>query len=360
MTHLANVAVLADYYGMMPTIAPVLEAALWDYQGLWESVSRHSAFYLGLAYMIRSREIFEDALRHSTGLGLDCSPPLRRSVLPVDVVALCAVKHSELLMRITSLDQALANIDFNINKPFFRKGPWVHGNTRRDNARFLARSIWLDWLAVNNRGQKTGLGSGALYRELLDNAERESIRFLGQGAGQRASRTFQQPTSRQFNQPEQRAEVVYCLHEHLRQARRIIEEFFYDESAPAAKHQVLDNFYVTNLEFSSGRDRAWGKKDEYTEEEEEEEEDEDTDEEEEDRDDREDAEDAEDEQSQDEEDEKPRQDMKDEPAQDKNKVWPDASKEWLEQVGWEHAREMRAKFMAQVDLQLKTVVLPDL
>ncbi len=48
-----------------------------------------------------------------------------------------------------------------------------------------------------------------------------------------------------------------------------------------------------------------------------------------------------------------------EPARDKGKVWPDASKDWLEQVGWEYAREMRGNFMAQVELQLKNAESPE-
>ncbi|KAI9855376.1 MAG: hypothetical protein M1830_006467, partial [Pleopsidium flavum] len=237
LMRLADLAVLADFYGTMPIIAPMVETALLEMKGIWESVSRHSAFYLGLAYLIRSQAFFEDAMRHFAGLGSYCLSCLKHSVLPIEVKILAQQKHTGIVRTISAMDHLLYNIDLELNKPFFKDC-----SSRREQAKFLVRGIWLDWLACSTSGgNRTKLGGGVPYLDLYNHAEKRYVNFLGKSVAHRAAVSYQRK--------EFKTEIVYALHEHLRRAHKIIIDHLFHPDAPAARHEVLDKYYITSMQF---------------------------------------------------------------------------------------------------------------
>lgn len=70
---LANVCAYAIFYQMLPAVAKSVRQKLENLEGVWKHVRGNPEFYLVLGSVLRSEEIFTDAVRHFVGLR-SCHP----------------------------------------------------------------------------------------------------------------------------------------------------------------------------------------------------------------------------------------------------------------------------------------------
>ena len=61
--------ILAEFYLMLPTLGSILEKLIHGQWQLDGDLIEESKFYLGIAEVLRSRPILEEAMRHHVGRG---------------------------------------------------------------------------------------------------------------------------------------------------------------------------------------------------------------------------------------------------------------------------------------------------
>lgn len=252
---LADVAVLADFYGSLPAVASRIEAAMLETGDIWKDIGYDPAFYLGLGSLIRSRLIFEDAMRHFVGQE---SFDFRgfHSSLPSRVKLLAQSKQIELLKAMATADYSLSNIDIGIKSPFWKRTLFSNESTQRQNARFLAKAVWLDWLAAHRGVRHSFPGCfGQWLTRLWESCQTDSISFLGRDVPERIMRAY--PLK---NHDRSVAEVTYTLHEYVRQAKRILEHGLFSPYTPKARH--VRSCYLTRVAFSDF-DLPWHEEEEW-------------------------------------------------------------------------------------------------
>lgn len=67
VSFLAELTFYADFYGLLPIVASSSSNLLISVKDSWEDVAKNSVHYLGLRFLLRSPDIFTDAIRHCVG-----------------------------------------------------------------------------------------------------------------------------------------------------------------------------------------------------------------------------------------------------------------------------------------------------
>ncbi|EJT79152.1 hypothetical protein GGTG_04240 [Gaeumannomyces tritici R3-111a-1] len=124
---------LADQYDALAVVGPRVDHHLLQFQSrLWRQIAKYPISYLRLAYLARSRVIFQEALIHVVGQWPAGERSLR-AALPPQVLDLIEDKVDELEESVTRVESRLFRL----------------GLTTRAGERVSPSTAYLDWLAVS-------------------------------------------------------------------------------------------------------------------------------------------------------------------------------------------------------------------
>ncbi|KAI9722745.1 MAG: hypothetical protein M1812_001676 [Candelaria pacifica] len=131
---LANLVYLAEVYGCLPAVSKPIERCIIQ-SGLagYKAIAKHPCFYLNLAAKIRSRSIFEEAIRHAVGKWKTLQKFGLTSVT-ADVAEKVQLRRNQLFVKV-SLVRA------NISK-------LRNGSLQDDPDIWLATAIFRDWAST--------------------------------------------------------------------------------------------------------------------------------------------------------------------------------------------------------------------
>ncbi|KAK3715705.1 hypothetical protein LTR37_006930 [Vermiconidia calcicola] len=160
---LTEIAALAHYYLLLPSVAGRLASRFEAVPGIWEDVARNSTFYLALSTKLRSANIFEDALRHYVGMSLESKAMWK--VHPSDdpdVARIAFGAQLRLQDRMHTLTKELRELGLS----WYQSKPWETTKRRRGPK---VRTTWL----ASGREKKTLADkcrwlAASIYREFLD------------------------------------------------------------------------------------------------------------------------------------------------------------------------------------------------
>ena len=292
----ANVVILAEYYQLLDRLRPVFEKMLTNDPKLDEDIILHPPFYLALAEFLHSRHIYEEAMRHFVGRGNTFLSPLsvgsfthrttiHRNKISQETLLLAHKKHTELLAMLSRLLKDLQTLQcLHLHSPLFANYPdsphWPQP-TIRERTRFLARTVWLDWVAANcaGVGEMCEWGGGEWLLEIsksvrslpLDDVAQPpesitevrhlyyprqppaprntSIAFLsGHRIVDRVLRIYGKKRDENLAKRAEnlakrdetlaKREIVYCLHEQVREAAQCISTVTGNSDYPPARMEA--------------------------------------------------------------------------------------------------------------------------
>lgn len=319
---------LLEYYQLLKPLKRKFEAGLRTNANLRYDIADKPIYYLTIGELLRSRPVFEEAMRHFVGRGfLNASlRPFSSTLLSSPTALLAYKKHCGLLSLLANLSQSLQTVPtLGLPAPIFANP--AYRPSIREETRFLARAIWLDWLAAKSAStvEQCAWG-GAMWMQVVLTATTKlyewwkwclecetrkgdvyaspcrkhgdptaevgrwgdaeelkrtgrstrlkgsDITFLG-GAGlvEDILRSYQTRMNKAML-GDVRRELKWCLHEQVRAAGGILLRKLLDEYNPPAKGVDYERFYVTNMRFEKG-EMPWEDEEEEEEAEEEEAED---------------------------------------------------------------------------------------
>lgn len=308
------VFVLLEYYQLSKPLRWKFETALRTNANQKDNIADKPIFYLTIGELLRSRPVFEEAMRHFVGRGHSFQPthcPSPWTLLRPSTALLAYKKLSQHLSLLSELSQSLQTIQIlNLPNPIFADP--VHRPSIREETRFLARAIWLDWLAARSASaikqcawggamwmqevlgartklyewwkwcQECEMREGDVYappcckhgdptavvgrwgdEEELERTGRSTrrngsdINFLGAGVVEDILRSYQTRMSKAtLGNARARRELKWCLHEQVRAAGNILLDVLLNKWKPPAMAVDYERFYVTNMTFDKG-DMPW-------------------------------------------------------------------------------------------------------
>ena len=167
-----NMLSIAEYYQLLEALTSKFIILLSQKAKLDDDILEHPAFYLEVGAMLRSRSMFEEAMRHFVGRANETMPLYKHEVTAVpwtferhegslargafrewrlspEIKDLAEKKRLDLLAFLSSLEQRLLNLSSpEMHTPLFTFRLW--DRTIRQETRFLARAVWLDWVTANS------------------------------------------------------------------------------------------------------------------------------------------------------------------------------------------------------------------
>lgn len=145
---IANMIPIAEFYQLLGPLKVMIEALLCRNIDLDTDIIEHPAFYLEIGSLLRSRFIFEEAMRHFVGRADEMRRPARRQeyqTLSPKIKLLALKKELELRRLLADMNHKLLKLNaLELPSPIFAS----RRPTMREETRFLARAIWQDWLAA--------------------------------------------------------------------------------------------------------------------------------------------------------------------------------------------------------------------
>ena len=170
--HIANLLCLAEYYDLLEALMPRFKALLYERHDFDDDIMNFPEFYLGVGEMLRSRYVFEEAMRHYVGRADDMNPNafryqakgvvpsashsvpvgsvLERSPLSQETENLALKKTAEHRQFLWNMDRLLLNVNENLDIPWSTFAGSSYDPTIRQETRFLARSVWREWLLARS------------------------------------------------------------------------------------------------------------------------------------------------------------------------------------------------------------------
>lgn len=247
---IADVLVLAEFYQLMPLLSDSIEKTLktqWNIDG---DVVENLAFYLSISEMLQSRVLFEEAMRHFVGSG---QYRIKERHLNPLTSCLAYQKAFELQERLLELKRAIETIDLQLPAPFLIPDS-NRGRGPKQEAIFLARALFLDWLSAESPRPVDIMTSAGctFYSRLHQHGLFDDITFLGTKLCRKVLEAYH-PKS--YKATEQ---FTWSLHEYVRRASRLIGEMQYSMATPAARTQAVMSVYFTNMAFNDG-EMPWEK-----------------------------------------------------------------------------------------------------
>ncbi|KAI9770648.1 MAG: hypothetical protein M1835_006536 [Candelina submexicana] len=131
---LGNVVYLADVYGCLPSIShPIERCIIQSGHAGYDGIVQHPCFYLNLATKIRSRLIFEEAIRHAVGR-YESLKQRERMSLTDDIAAKVRLKRDQLLVKVSHVRQQISTLEGCLSA--------------EDPDTWLAAAIFRDWAST--------------------------------------------------------------------------------------------------------------------------------------------------------------------------------------------------------------------
>lgn len=178
-------------------------------------------------------------MRHFVGSG---KYKERVQNLSPEVASLAYKKAFELQELLYELDRAIQTIDLGLPAPFFTDNP-DRGRGRRQEAIFLARSIFLDWLAAKTPRPADKLTPDAFsfYSELHRYGVANNPTIFGNGLYRKANEAYR---CMAWNAEKQ---FTWALYQYLQRATRLIGELLYSTDVPTAVFEAAGKPYFTHM-----------------------------------------------------------------------------------------------------------------
>ena len=255
-TCLANVVAYAQYYDLLPRLAPSIKQLFYRQPGIWEDIASSSEFYLALGDILRSEAIFGDALRHFLGnperLGGFAQAALDFYSFETQLVI--HKKSLELGFLNQEIEDALRQLTFQDRYFAFLDTRYDPQKSERDKAIFLARAILAEYLNIQfttKRGSyhrvMTHNVTHNVYQSILVHAKHDlSARLFRTQTPQQLTSIFHLGRDRNSGASPQRI-IREELKRLLDRAAQVISSRTLDEDAPRAA-RFSSGRYLTNLD----------------------------------------------------------------------------------------------------------------
>ncbi len=144
-----HIFALAEYHQLFPALTSKVEALFRASQNLRKHIMLYPSHYLVLSETLRSRLLYEEAMRHFVGRFDSAYFNSNHRFLSEKTKLLAYKKHTELvrdLSKLSFLIEGRYTLN-NLPTPAF---PVPNQDlTMREEIRFLARAVWCEWLAIN-------------------------------------------------------------------------------------------------------------------------------------------------------------------------------------------------------------------
>ncbi|KAI9701897.1 MAG: hypothetical protein M1836_001241 [Candelina mexicana] len=238
---LANVVYWADIYGCLPAISqPIERCIIQSCHAGYDAIAQHPCFYLNLAAKIRSRQIYEEAIRHAVGR-YESLTQRERTSLTNDVAAKVRLKRDQMLVKVGLVREKISKIEG-------RK-------SAKDPDTWLAAAIFRNWASTTIFQISPTWERGAFYYEqLVSNTAPRGLAFF-------LEKDDHSEGFAPFLAVADRDEVNKSLYELLRLARRIAQPLFkgYPGEVPAKSAPSGFRCYFTHCKIIF-KDLPWADK----------------------------------------------------------------------------------------------------
>lgn len=253
---LANVCAYAIFYQMLPAVAKAVRQKLENLKGLWKHVAEHPEFYLVLGSVLRSEEIFTDAVRHVVG-------PQDSSLIVQSHWVESRIESPATLLILykkrAELDLAVADLGDRLRRLCYYYPYWAFFDTRNpkmdtenDKAVYLARGIFTEWLNIKLSSSLSHKRGRPVFEELTKAARTGNLRLFRDQTPSRLIEMFKLKKDVQTaTGPKKMIEKE--LRDLLAQSATVIRDFFDSDCTPCAKFDRpttrRSQSYFTNLRF---------------------------------------------------------------------------------------------------------------